>query len=43
VGREGEHFLGCDRCLGNEGLWDNCNSGHLLLGNSVEFHTIACR
>jgi hypothetical protein len=24
--KEGEHFLGCDRCVGNDGLWDNCNN-----------------
>jgi hypothetical protein len=43
LSREGAHFLGCDRCMGNEGLWASCNSGHLGLRNFVEFQTIACR
>lgn len=42
VSREGAHFLGCDRCIWNEGLWTSCNSGYLGLNNSVEFHNIAC-
>jgi hypothetical protein len=28
---EYEHFLGCERCMGNEGLWTSCSSGHLRL------------
>jgi hypothetical protein len=32
VSREGAHFLGCDRCVGNEGLWASCSSRNLGLG-----------
>jgi hypothetical protein len=42
VSREGAHFLGCDRCMGNEGLWANCNSGQLRQINYVESHTLVC-
>jgi hypothetical protein len=31
VSREGGHFLGCDRCMRNEGLWASCNNMHLEL------------
>jgi hypothetical protein len=37
LSREGAHFLGCDRCMGNKGLWDSCSNRHLGLGNSIEF------
>jgi hypothetical protein len=36
LSREGAHFLRCDRCVGNEGLWDSCSSGNLRLSNCVK-------
>jgi hypothetical protein len=42
LSREGAHFLGCDRCVGNKGLWASCSSGHLGLSNSVENQTLVC-
>jgi hypothetical protein len=41
--REGACFLGCDKCVGNEGSWTSCSSRHLGMGNSIEFDTVVCR
>jgi hypothetical protein len=37
LNKEGEHFLGFYRYMGNEGLWDRFNNGHPRPSNYVEF------
>ena len=40
--REGEHFIGYHRCVGNEGLWDIFNNGHLGMSTFIVSQTLVC-